>query len=351
MAAQDRPTSGSLEERLLEEGNQFSFFQVVRLLERYYRPQARLGHQGPASGEVVRFRPDNAMAFPSSDVVRVERLAPTGDAPARFRVTTSFLGLYGTTSPLPSFYTEETLRWDPEEDTARAFVDLFHHRLLSLFYRSWTKYRYHVQFEDEGKDDFSGRMFGLIGLGTRGLVGLTRLPSVRMIRYAGLFVQRPHSASALEGMITDFFDGVPARVEQCIARWVMIQPEQRIRLGRVNCRLSVDASLGEKVLGRTKTFRIVLGPMGYDSFKSFLPIGESFRRLDAMVSLFVADRLDFDVELQVRRAEIPRLQISGSGMAWLGWSTWLYSAEADGIGERSVVLERPAARAKAMAPG
>ncbi|MBI3609837.1 MAG: type VI secretion system baseplate subunit TssG [Nitrospirae bacterium] len=346
MAAQDRPTSDSLDERLLEEGNRFSFFQVVRLLERYYRPQARLGHQGPASGEVVRFRPDNAMAFPASDVVRVERLAPTGDAPARFRVTTSFLGLYGTTSPLPFFYTEETLRRDPEEDTVRAFVDLFHHRLLSLFYRCWTKYRYHVQFEEEGKDEFSGRMFGLIGLGTQGLIDITRLPSARMIRYAGLFVQRPRSASALEGMITDFFDGVPARIEQCTERRVTIKPEQRIRLGRANCRLGVDASVGEKVLGRTGTFRIVLGPMGYDSYKSFLPIGESFRRLDALVSLFVSDRLDFDVELQVHRAEIPRLKISGSGKAGLGWSSWLYSGEPHEDGVRSVVLDRPGDHAR-----
>jgi type VI secretion system protein ImpH len=151
-------------------------------------------------------------------------------------------------------------------------------------------------------------------------------------------------------MISDFFDSVPARVEQCTARWVMIQPEQQIRLGRENCRLGVDASVGEKVFGRTGTFRIVLGPMGFDSFKSFLPIGDSFHRLDAMVSLFVADRLDFDVELEVRRAEIPRLQISGAGMAWLGWSSWLYSTEPDGVGERSVVLERPAARARTMAP-
>ncbi|HET6371411.1 MAG TPA: type VI secretion system baseplate subunit TssG [Nitrospiria bacterium] len=348
MAAQDRPASDPLdEEGLIRKGRRFSFFQLVRLLERYYRPAARVGHQGPAAEEVIRFRPDNAMAFPASDVVSVERMAKSGSAPARFRVTTSFLGLYGSTSPLPFFYTEETLRRDPEEDTVRAFVDLFQHRFLSLFYRAWTKYRYYVQFEEEGKDEFSSRMFGLIGLGTGGLVDLTRLPSVRLIRYAGLFVQRPRSASALEGVVSDFFGGVPARVDQCVERWVTIKPEQRISLGRSNCRLGFDASVGERVLGRMGTFRIALGPMGYDDHLSFLPVGESFRMLDALITLFAPDRLDFDVELNVRREEIPPIRLSRSGKVWLGWSSWLYSGKPEGDGARSVVLERPAAYAGA----
>ncbi|TAK06640.1 MAG: type VI secretion system baseplate subunit TssG [Candidatus Manganitrophaceae bacterium] len=335
MAAEDRPTGGPL-----EDAARFSFFQLVRLLEQHYRPRARVGGEGPAAEEILRFRPEVSLGFPASDVAAVEEIPATEDQPARFQVTTTFLGLYGSTSPLPIFYTEEMIRRDPDEDPVRAFVDLFHHRLLSLFYRCWTKYRYHIQFEGEGKDAFSQRMLGLIGLGTAGLTDQTGLPAARLIRYAGLLTQRPRSAAALEGMVSDFFGDLPVRAVQWVARWVTIQPEQQIRLGQVNSRLGVDASLGEKILSRSSQFRMVLGPMRHALFLQFLPDGESFRRLNALVILFLNDPLEFDFELQVHGEEIPPLQLKSRDGGRLGWTTWLTTAGFDDARPRSVVLER-----------
>jgi type VI secretion system protein ImpH len=343
MAAEDRPTSGPLEPRPFEEAAGFSFFQAVRLLERHHAPKATVGHQGPASEEILRFRPDTSLGFPVSDVVSVEAVPASDDQPARFRITTSFLGLYGSTSPLPTFYSEEMLRRDAD-DPVRAFVDLFHHRLLSLFYRCWTKYRYHIQFEGEGKDEFSRRMFGFIGLGTAGLTERTGLPAARLIRYAGLLTQRPRSAASLEGMLGDFFDGPSVRIVQCIARWVTIPPEQQIRLGRLNSRLGIDASLGEKVMTRSSQFRVVLGPMGYALFLGFLPDGESFRMLNALVVLFLNDPLDFDVELQLRGEEIRPLQLKRREGGRLGWTTWLTTEGFEDATARSVVLEATSRR-------
>ena len=337
MEAEDRPPDGAIEEPA-----RFSFFQLVRLLERHYRPRARVGGEGPAAGEILRFRPEASLGFPASDVVAVDEIPATEDQPARFRITTSFLGLYGSGSPLPVFYTEEMLRRDPDEDPVRAFIDLFQHRLISLFYRCWEKYRYHIQFEGEGEDEFSRRMFGLIGLGTAGLTDQIGLPPARLIRYAGLLTQRPRSAAALEGMVGDFFD-VPVRVVQWTPRWVTIQPEQRIRLGQANSRLGLDASLGEKVLSRSGQFRTVLGPMRYGAFLQFLPDGESFRSLNALVLLFLSDPLEFDVELQVYGEEIPPLQLKSRDGGRLGWTTWLTTAGFEDGRARSVVLERAAA--------
>lgn len=343
MAAEDRSTDGPLEGRPFEEAERYSFFQLVRLLERYHQPRARVGGEGPASGEILRFRPDASLGFPASDVVSVEEIPAGEDQPARVRITTSFLGLYGSTSPLPVFYTEEMLRRDPDEDPVRAFIDLFHHRLISLFYRCWEKYRYHIQFEGEGKDAFSRRMFGFIGLGTAGLTDRTGLPAARLIRYAGLLTQKPRSAAALEGMVSDFFGGIPVHVVQWVARWVTIQPEQRIRLGVGNNRLGVDASLGEKVLSRSAQFRVALGPMRYDAYLSFLPDGESFRMLNALIVLFLNDPLEFDIELQVHGEEILPLQLKSQGGGRLGWTTWLPTEKFEDGRAKSVVLERAAA--------
>lgn len=339
MAAEKRPAGHSLEERFFKEGFRFSFFQIVTLLEQYHRPAARVGHQGPAGAEVLRFRPDNSLAFPTSDVVDIERIPASDDRPARYRVTTSFLGLYGTTSPLPAFYTEDTLRLDPEEDTVRAFVDLFHHRLISLFYRCWTKYRFDVQFRENGKDEFSGRMFALIGLGTPGLLERTDLPVTRLLRYAGLLTQRSRPGSALEVILSDYFEGVPIRILSFIGRWTTISKEQRLKLGKENCRLGLDATVGERVFGRNGQFRIVVGPVGYRTYLQFLPDGESYRSVEGLAALYLRDRLDFDLELQLRGEEVPPLRLTATDPARLGWTTWLVSENRqEKKGVRSLVL-------------
>src|SRR5438046_10737079 len=106
-----------------------SFFQLVQMLERHYGPAAGLGGPGPAASELIRLRPDPSLAFPSGDVASLEQVT---DSPDRFLITTTFLGLYGTTSPLPRFFSEQILWCQQHADgeTRRAFLDLVHSPLL-----------------------------------------------------------------------------------------------------------------------------------------------------------------------------------------------------------------------------
>ena len=127
MAGPDRTTDGPVGATLAPRARRFSFFQLVRLLERGARPATRVGHEGPAAGEALRFRPDTSLAFPASDVTDLSVIEGAGTTRARFRLTTTFLGLYGATSPLPSFYGEDILRADEDNDRVRAFLDIFHH--------------------------------------------------------------------------------------------------------------------------------------------------------------------------------------------------------------------------------
>lgn len=341
MASEDWTANGSLS-LLAREARRFSFFQLVRLLDRGCSPQARVGGTGSAFAERLRFRPDLSMAFPLSDVAAVEAIPPEEDRPSRIRITTGFLGLYGSTSPLPIFYTEEMFRRDADDDPVRHFVDLFQHRLIALFYRCWLKYRYPLQFEDEGRDIFSMRMFSFLGWGVAERAQREGLPAALLIRYAGLFTQKPRSAAALEGLISDVLGGLPSRVVQWAAQWVHIPLEQRIRLGQACGKLGADASLGEKVLSRTTRFRVVLGPMRYSLFVQLLPQERLFRMLQVMIGLFLTDPLEVDTELRVCGEEIPptQLQFQENGGSRLGWTTWL-ATEPFGEGQvKSVVFEK-----------
>ena len=124
-----------------------AFFQAVRYLER--APGApRVGREGPASKEVLRLRPSLSLAFAPSDIEGAESLPATAERPARARLTTRFLGLYGVTSPLPTHYSERL--WEnvthEGQTRLREFLDIFHHRLLSFLYRSWTRHHYIVEY-------------------------------------------------------------------------------------------------------------------------------------------------------------------------------------------------------------
>lgn len=314
------PLSGHVE-KLLSGGSGYSFFQAVRLLESLVPGAARVGRQGPAARECIRFKADLSLGFPSSDVAAIRRMERPGAEDPRFELTATFLGLYGPASPLPSFFTEELFD-EPDESITREFLDLFHHRAFSLFYRAWEKYRYPMRFEAGGTDPISRWLFQLIGLDEAYRKEAHAIPPVRLLAYAGLLTQRPRSAAALRGMLADFFDGVPVAVTQCVERMIEIPRDARNVLGARNCELGGDLSLGDRVLDAGATFEVALGPVGIEEFLTFLPPGENAARLRQLVDVFDTDARDARIALRLKREEVPRLELAGR-TALLGWSTWL----------------------------
>lgn len=339
MAIEAREANPPLIDRLLKESHNFSFFQAVYLLERYcssLRNIAHVGCQGPVESEAIRFKADVSLAFPVSDIVSLlEKDSHNGLA--LFQITTSFLGLYGSTSPLPDFYTEDIIQGDPEESYARDFLDIFHHRLLSLFYRCWLKYRYYIQYKLEGGDEFSQRVFSLIGMGTEGLKEKLHIPPVRLLRYAGLIVQQSRSAVALESLLSDYFGGLSIRIEQCVGRWLIIDEGDRVTLGKDNNRLGESVTIGGRIFDRAGKFRISINLAEFADFVKFLPDGENFQALREITRLFLRAPLEFEEELILPGDKVPPLKLSSSGGSRLGWTSWLISKQIEG--DTSVVFQ------------
>jgi len=325
MAAASGGAKPSLIDRLLAEPHRFSFFQAVRLLEEQRPDAVGVGYQGPPSAEAVILGVDPELGFPKSDIVSVE--ATDTDGTPAYRVTTAFLGLHGSTSPLPTFYAEEVLHDVPAGGTLRRFLDIFHHRLLSLFYRSWIRFRHHFLFRPGGADEFSKAMFSLIGLGDRHAVESCGFAAVRMMRFAGLTTQKPHSAAALKGMLEGFFGGVRVRVIQGVGRWLAMPPAQQATLGVKNCGLGDNLSIGERIYDRLSKFRLVVGPLDFETYRRFLPGGEWNTTLKKIVELFAVDMLDFDLELVLRADQTSSLSLDLSGESRLGWTTGFYAGE------------------------
>jgi type VI secretion system protein ImpH len=352
------PRDKSLEARLFSEGFAFDFFQAVRVLERLEPARKPVGRTGPPSAEAVRFLAHLSLAFPPSAIYEVERAGPDRPVPA---MTVTFLGLTGPSGVLPRHYTELLLQLHrdergPERRALRAWLDLFNHRLISLFYRAWEKYRFYVPYERgeharPDADPFTRALFSLVGLGAPPLRNrlrvstpvdvdgerrervLARVDDLVLLYYGGFLAHRPRCAVALEAMLADYFR-LPVRVQQFHGQWLRLEPANQSRLGGDgdgNNQPGINLVAGERVWSAESKFRVRIGPLGYAQFMEFLPDRspvpqrKTFFLLCHLIRLYVGPELDFDVQLVLRAADVPALQLGAdAGSApRLGWNTWV----------------------------
>src|SRR5262249_45210278 len=138
MAAGDGNADRSVAGRLASEPYRFDFFQAVSLLERM-RPEATSVAEGVnPDREAVLFEAEPSLEFPASETVEVGRPAKPGLA-TRMRV--AFMSLAGVQGPLPRAYVERMLGTKSRTAPLKAFLNVFHHRLVSIFYRARRKRR------------------------------------------------------------------------------------------------------------------------------------------------------------------------------------------------------------------
>jgi type VI secretion system protein ImpH len=321
MAGTDWQTRHPVATKLLSNGKDFSFYEAVRLLHGLHKDAPRLGHQGPPERECMRIRPLLSLGFPGADIARITTVdAPDGTERYQFEVT--FMGLYGPSSPLPSFYTEDLIRLEDEESLLRGFLDLFHHRLFSLLFRIWEKYRHTVQYDAGASDYLSQRLLTLLGAVLESHPRGQALRPGRLLAYAGLLTQQPRSAAALRALLADHFEEANVEIDQCRGRWCEINAREHNRLGARNCTLGADTTLGSAVFDRAGNFGVNLGPLGFDTYMEFLPCSDNLSQLRELVDLFNNDCLDYEVTLTLRGEEVKRAQLS-SDYTRLGWSSWL----------------------------
>ncbi|WP_311968398.1 type VI secretion system baseplate subunit TssG [Pseudomonas baltica] len=307
---------------------EYSLFQAVLLVT----DRLRAAHPGLSEEQLydqVEFQANPSLGFPGSDVDRVQFFEEHGELRARMRF--NLIGLFGASSPLPAFYGEQALGDTEEGNPTRAFLDVFHHRLQRLMLPIWRKYRYNASFQSGARDAFSEQLFSLVGLGGVQIRESQDLNWKRLLPYLGLLSLRAHSAALVESVLRYYFKHEELLIEQCIERQVQVLDDQQNRLGEDNSALGEDLVLGETVRDRSGKFRIHINHLDWQRFHEFLPIGEGYQPLCALVRFTLRDPLDYDVRLVLRREEIRELCIGEENACRLGWTSWLGHENADGV--------------------
>ncbi|MDX2039568.1 MAG: type VI secretion system baseplate subunit TssG [Isosphaeraceae bacterium] len=370
------PSPPSIEDRLFREPFSFDFFQAVRMLEKLRPDAVPVGRGGPPKNEVVRFRAQVSTAFPPSAVHDLAK--PGGSTPVPV-MTIAFFGVTGPNGILPRHYTELLLKIARESKGAekyalRDWYDLFNHRLSSLFYRAWEKYRFWIPFErGEGRriepDAFTRSLLALVGIEPPSLRGrlqlvevaaadehrdesrrvLTRIDDFSLLYYGGLLAQRTRNASGLEAMLADYF-GLPVQVVQFVGQWLMLEPENQSSLGSAgaNNRLGVDCVAGERVWDIQGKIRIRVGPLDFERFLDFVPNRadaarhNAYFRIVQLTRFYVGPDLDFEIQPILRREDVPECRMTDdlAQRPLLGWNTWIRSQPLDHDADDAVFAAR-----------
>ena len=218
-----------------------TFFREVWRTERQLPGEKggyhRIGHDGWPQRELVRFQSSQHMGFAGQDVVarKVKRL---DNGLQQAQLTVDVMGLTGARGALPSHYSEMVLAQLKQKAPAmRDFFDLFNHRLLSLYYRSWEKTQPAVHQERQGEDDFTNILKALSGSEQQW-----------EIWYGGAMSRGARSAATLRAVLSDV-SGMPVSVRPLQGGWVRVSAEDQSRLPSHGNPEGQYACLGEAMLG------------------------------------------------------------------------------------------------------
>jgi type VI secretion system protein ImpH len=228
---------------------------------------------------------------------------------------------------LPYFYSELTTdRLRAKDSSLQAFLDIFQHRLIRLFYQAWQKHRFSFGWEQNRAEGVTSAMRALLGIRSPGLHDRQEIADDTLLFYTGLLAMQTRPAAALEQLIVDYFR-VPAAVEQFSGAWYMLPSPNQCRLGNETCfeQLGLGTVLGDAVWNQQSRVTIRLGPMPLARYRDFLPGAGGYREVEALVEFYANRQLDFDIQLILDRSEVPILEL-GMDLP-LGWCSWLKTEE------------------------
>ncbi|MBR8183744.1 type VI secretion system baseplate subunit TssG [Burkholderia ambifaria] len=322
---------------LFERAPKMTFMQFCRLLEACSSERPGFGTRDTPEHEPVRFRPRPRLGFPAGEMAAVEFDDEHPAAPPTVRTT--FMGLYGVDAAMPSHTIDEIALREEGHEAVEAFLDPFNHRIATLLYRAWRKYRYPERFRAGGVDDYSQSLLCLLGFGWGDKPLRAGLPDSRMLALSGLLIQRTRTSEGLAGVVALAAPGAEVRVDEF---WAVTTSTGRPKPltstkpaagglpdGKRNG-LGGGYVLGRRLTYRSRAVRVTLRPADARQAQDLLPGAWLHREVMAFIQLYVGIKADVYLRMEVSSRFVPHpsVGIERAGPApRLGWTTVLPSAD------------------------
>jgi type VI secretion system protein ImpH len=329
----------------------YDFFAAVRRIEASVGASSQDGRGVPGFGksnfahqDPVRFCQQPSLAFAASTLAALERGvvgSPGGDqstigAPGQkpTRLFVNFMGLLGPNGPMPLHLTEfaRDRERHHQDHTFARFLDLFNHRMVSMFYRAWAMNSMPASYDRRAlgrpeEDRYGTYIASLIGMGSPASLNRDQWPDQSKLHYSGRLVPQVKNAEGLRSIIEDDL-GVACEVREFVGDWLELPREYRCTLGggQQSCELGRTTIVGARVWECQSKISLRLGAMSLTSYERLLPGEVLDRRLRSILNLYLGREVAWEARLVLRRLEVPRISLGKQGR--IGYTTWLGKVEA-----------------------
>jgi len=343
MSSTSRSKNTSVIQHLENNSGEYSFLQVVRLLEQAHIFNSVLNNKDRAypvaqfvrpENEIIRFHTNQKLEFYSSEIESIV----SNNKTRQKHVVVNIMGLSGSMGVLPYHYSELILlRQKLKDKSLSTFLDLFNHRSISLFYQASVKYRLPIEYERtkqhadsiKAKDNHTKVLLSLIGLGTKHLDNRLYTKDESLLYYSGLLSHEIKTAISLKRMLQRHFE-IPVQINEFVGQWQYLIDDVRTRLSSKSNPKGQNASLGHSaIIGKKGWFaqgkiQIILGILNKEQLHRFAPGTQSFKALNEIVRLYVGLECNYNFVIRVKRKHLPnKIILNKNNPPVISWNTWL----------------------------
>lgn len=245
--------------------------------------------------EKLRFKSNAQLAFAGQSV---ESEQEADDLQVLY---TNFLQLFGTEGVLPQHYSKLLSQRLKQKDYAMSdFLDMFHHRLVSLFYRAWCKYRLAPQYEAHRLSSRQDPVTKLIDA----VSGNQNTQSNNQRYYAGHFAKRLRSATNLKTLLMDFL-GKPVEIDEFIGTWLTVPDSTLSRLTKrksQRVKLGSGVFIGRRSWSAQSKIIVRVRELSHDYYQQIMPGSARYKTLQQIISVYTPAHISVEVHFHVTAA-------------------------------------------------
>ncbi|TMP16962.1 type VI secretion system baseplate subunit TssG [Pseudoalteromonas sp. S2893] len=284
--------------QLIAQASQVDFYKAVFIIENQLKKRGldyrHVGYDSNPKQELIKFTATQKFGYPGNAITKLEE---TGfeDGLHKVNMQVSFMGLTGCSGALPQFYSElvmQRLRY--KDTTMRDFYDMFNHRLISLYYRAWKKYKpslNHVN-NDKNKDPYT-KILGLLSGGY----------NEHQLHFSGLYSRKIRNAFDLQSVLSSYL-GCEVKVKQMVGQWHELHQQEQTRLASQvlfegqHAQLGVDTMLGKKVWDVSSNIEVHIQSNDPKKAKLLLPKGALFELANKITKDYVGNSIQFRLVIE-----------------------------------------------------
>jgi type VI secretion protein, VC_A0111 family len=298
--------------------NRFGFHQLVESIAEASSINLDELENTLIGESIFRFFTNPKINFPVGDIEQLIILEEDGREVFQFLV--NFLGLQGSSGPLPGSVLDEIAEEHNNNPIQSIYLDFFNHHLITVFHQIWRKYKYYIKFNSNFSDNYSRNIMNLLGV-SRDFIKFTHLNWHKIFYHLGIIQSGIRTKEALTSIIQHYFDLHDISLEEHVRKIVEVEVEQKNQVGIKNVMLGENFILGDKVESFSNKFRVNINNLKLDEFHQFLPNTKKYRQLQELIRFLLKDPLPYDVLLGLHPDTKSTFILGKDNSSFLGWTT------------------------------